>query len=428
MTKIVAIGVGSSVFGVELLRDVFQQRELEGADLALVDLDAARLDTIRQFAGRLNEASDLRINVTATTDRAEALPGATFVVTSVAVDRERTWKLDHELALKHGFPSVLSENAGPGGLSHTLRSIPLTLSIARDVERLAPDALLLNYTNPENRVCLAIRRYTGVQAIGLCHGVANTALWMAERVLGRGLDDVELRAAGVNHFTWTMSICDAAMGTDLEPEFRERLGELPPEEWRLCRYLYDRFGIFPTTGDNHVGEHLAFAAEMIGTDGYDFEGFAQRKDAGWANVEAWAAGAKPVEPLLQRPSHEARVNLSAGRIMADVVSGRKARKPSFIVPNDDGLIANVSRDAAVEVPGVIASGKARGESVGELPGAVVAMVQTEVEIQKLAVDAAVQGSRDLAMQALLLDPIVHSARAAEAFLDDILSVHARYLP
>jgi alpha-galactosidase len=151
------------------------------------------------------------------------------------------------------------------------------LDIARDIERLAPDAWLLNYTNPENRVCLAIRRYTSVRAVGLCHGVANTIPWMAW-VLGREPGDIELRAAGVNHFTWTLALRDARTGDDLEPAFRERLRGLPADQWPLCRYVYERFGVFPTTGDDHVGEFFPWAAEIVGTDGYDFEGFARRQE------------------------------------------------------------------------------------------------------------------------------------------------------
>lgn len=426
VTRIVAIGAGSTVFGVEFVRDVFQQPELRGSELWLVDLDEERLSGMTRLAERLNEASGLGIRVQATTDRQEALPGAGFVVTSIAVDRERTWRLDHELALRHGFPSVLSENAGPGGLSHTLRSVPAMLDIARDVERLAPDAWLLNYTNPENRVCLAIRRYTSVRAVGLCHGVANTIPWMAW-VLGREPADIELCAAGVNHFTWTLALRDARTGDGLEPAFRERLRALPADQWPLCRYIYERFGVFPTTGDDHVGEFFPWAAEIIGTDGYDFEGFARRRELGWANVIGWGSGEKPVEPLLAKPSHEARVNLSAGRIVADLLTGRAARKPSFIVPND-GYIDGLPFDAVVEVPGRIADGVAGGERVGGLPGPVDAMVRREIEIQKLAVDAAVRGSRELALEALLLDPVVQSARAAEAFLDDVLRLHASYLP
>ena len=426
MTRIVAIGVGSLVFGVELLRDIFQTPELRGADLWLVDTDPGALRRMAGLATRLNEASGWDVAVHATADRAEALPGADFVVTAIAVARDTTWKRDHELALEHGFPSVLSENGGPGGLSHTLRSIPPMVAVARDVERLAPAALVLNYTNPENRVCLAISRYTRVRSIGLCHGVAETVEFVAN-VLGRPREDIELHAAGVNHFTWTTSLRSRADGSDLLPELREALARLPDDVWPLCRMLFDRFGIFPTTGDNHVGEYIGWAAEVVGTRGYDFERYASNRQLSQANVDAWAAGTKPVASLLARPSRESRLGHAVTEIMAALIAGASISRPSFIVPND-GYIENFDRDAVVEVPGRIEDGAWRGVAVGALPGPVAAMVGTEIEIQKLAVDAAMTGSRSLALQALLIDPVVHSARAAEAFLDDILAEHRAYLP
>ena len=171
--KVVAIGIGSVIFGIELLRDIFRVPELKGAELWLVDVAAEPLARMTALTERLNEAADWDVAVRSTTDREEALPGADFVVTAVAVDRIATWRIDHDLANRYGFGSVLSENGGPGGLSHTLRAVPLMLDIARDVERLAPDAWMLNYTNPENRICLALDRYTSVRMIGLCHSAAE---------------------------------------------------------------------------------------------------------------------------------------------------------------------------------------------------------------------------------------------------------------
>jgi alpha-galactosidase len=426
MTKIVAIGVGSLVFGVELLRDVYQTEELRDAELWLVDLDPEALRRMGGLASRLNEASGRDVTLRTTPERTEALAGADFVVTSIARDRDDTWRKDHALSLKHGFPSVLSENGGPGGLSHTLRSVPPMLEIAKDVERLAPGALMLNYTNPENRVCLAIHRFTSTHAIGLCHGVAETIAFVAELLdIPRG--DVDLRAAGVNHFVWTTSLTDRRSGDDLLPELRRRLGDDPPRKWRLCAMLYDRFGVFPTTGDDHVGEYIGWAAEVIGTRGYDFDAYANDRVLANRNLDAWAAGTKPVDSLLRQPSREARLGHSCTEIIAATVARSTTRRPSFIIPNR-GYVENLPADAVIEVPGIIEEGAYRGMDVGRLSTPVAAMVQQEIAIQELAVEAAVTGSRELALQALLIDPCVHSARAAAAFLDDVLDAHRKYLP
>ncbi len=426
MVKVTSIGIGSFIFGVELLRDFFQTEELRGCELALVDLDADRLRLMTGLADRLNAASGWQAAITSTPDRTQALPGSQFVVTSLEVNRDPLWILDHEICRRHDVPSVLSENGGPGGLSHALRTVPLVVDVARDVERLCPDALLFNYTNPEGRVCLAIRRYTAVRAVGLCHGVAGTVPFVAQ-ALGKKASEIDLRAAGVNHFTWMTSLTDMATGEDLYPAFQECIGALPADQWPLCRLLFDHFGIFPTTGDNHVGEYIGWAAEVCGTKGYDFEQAAELRRLALANIEGWVAGVKPVDSLLAQPSREARSGLSCAGIMADVLAGRSQRRPSLIVPNE-GYIENLSRDAVVEVPGESADGIVRGIPVGELPGPVASMVQNEVEVQKLVVDAAMTGSRELALQALLIDPVVNSADKAEALLDDILSSHAPYLP
>ncbi len=426
MTKIVAIGVGSLVFGVELLRDIYQTPELRGAELWLVDLEPAALRRMGGLAEKLNEASDWDITLHTTAERIEALPGADYVVTSIAVDRDRTWQADHQLALKHGFLSVLSENGGPGGLSHTLRSIPPMLAIARDIERLAPQALLLNYTNPENRVCLAIHRYTKVRSIGLCHGVAETVEMVGE-LLDIPRDDVDLRGAGTNHFVWTTSLTERSSGRDLLPQLRERLPRADPEKWSFCAWLFDRFGVFPTTGDNHVGEYISYAAEFIGTKGYDFGRYGRNRALGHANIDAWAAGTKPVDSLLRQPSHESRLGHGCTQIMGALIGRRMMRRPSFIIPNN-GYVENLPHDAVIEVPGIIEDGDFRGVKVEGLAEPVAAMVRNEIAIEELAVEAAVTGSRDAALQALLIDPCAHSARAAEAFLDEILTVHRSYVP
>jgi alpha-galactosidase len=379
-----------------------------------------------RLAERLNASAGWDVDVRSTVDRLEALPDADFVVTSVAVDRLASWRTDHELALKHGFASVLSENGGPGGLSHTLRSIPLMVEIGCDVERLAPGALVLNYTNPENRVCLALERHTSVRAVGLCHSVAESIDGCA-RLLGRSLADIDARAAGANHFTWFLSIRDARDGTDLMPEFRRRTMAADAGRGPLSRLLFERLGVHPAIDDDHVGEYLPWAADVIGTSGYDFDGLEDRSRRAVATLEAWGSGERSVESLLAEPSEEAMALHGAAAVVGDVIARRTRRRPSFILPNT-GWIDNLPAESVVEVPGLVEDGVPRGVEVGSMPDTVAALIRHELSIQDLAVEAALEGSRDVALQALLLDPVVNSARAAEAFLDDVLRAHRPWLP
>jgi alpha-galactosidase len=424
--KLVAIGIGSVIFGIELLRDVFRTPEFRGAELWLVDVNPEALALMTRLADRLNASADWGVSIHSTSERREALPDADFVVTSVAVDRIATWRADHALALSHGFASVLSENGGPGGLSHTLRSIPLMLEIGRDVEQLAPLALVLNYTNPENRVCLALHRYTSVRVVGLCHSVAE-AIDECAVVLGRSRSRIDVHAAGANHFTWFLSITDVDDGSDLMPEFRRRTMATDAWPGPLRRRLSESLGLHPAIDDGHIGEYLPWGADVIGTTGYDFDEHDRRSRADVERLEAWGSGAVPVEPLLTEPSQEAKVDHSAAEIMGDVIARRTRRRPSFILPND-GYIENLPVDSVVEVPGLVEAGMTRGVGVGALPEHVAALVRHELAIQDVAVQAAVEGSRDLALRALLLDPVVASERAAERFLDDVLRIHRPFLP
>ena len=193
------------------------------------------------------------------------------------------------------------------------------------------------------------------------------------------------------------------------------------------RLLLERLGVDPAIDDGHIGEHLPWAAELIGTSGYDFERHDLRSQADIAMLEAWGSGARPVEPLLAEPSQEAMVDHSVAEIIGDLVARRTQRRPSFIVPND-GYIDNLPLDSVVEVPGLVEDGVPRGVSVGAMPEPVAALLRHELAIQEAAVEAALEGSRDLAMRALLLDPVVGSVRAAERFLDDILKAHRAVLP
>src|SRR5512142_778925 len=154
-TKIVLIGVGSTSFGVDTFADLFRRREqFAGSTLALCDVNPERLARALRLARRLNAATGEPFRIESATDYRTLLPGAEFVVISTEVDRLERWKLDWEIPFQYGIRHVLGENGGPGGLSHALRTIPLVLGIAQEVERLAPSAYLINFTNPLSRVCL----------------------------------------------------------------------------------------------------------------------------------------------------------------------------------------------------------------------------------------------------------------------------------
>jgi alpha-galactosidase len=418
--SIVLIGAGSTSFGLSTMHDLYGDPVFAGATIWLVDLDSRPLERMRDLAAALEAASARGISVRTTTDRCEALPGADAVVVSVEVDRDRRWQQDYEIPRRHGVEHVLGENAGPGGLSHALRTIPLVAGVARDVERLAPDALLLNFTNPEGRICTAFRRHLDQPVIGLCHEV-EIARRRFSKLLGR---DLECRAAGLNHLTALVAARDAATGCDATAEMHDavdRLADRDGDTFAFVRYLHDKVGVVIATSDSHAGEYYREAVEHTAPKDFVSSQTHLRKlmddiagsiVAGTIDLDAFFAY-ETTEPL--RP------------ILRAAITGTPERIASAILPND-GLVPALPVDCAVEVSAVADGDGVTGDCTDDLPLAFTATLRHEVTVQQLVADAAFLGSRDAALQALLLDPVVGSSRAAEAILADLEVAHADLWP
>jgi alpha-galactosidase len=434
MNKIVIIGVGSTSFGPAILGDLFSHAEaLRGSQVWLVDINAEALDLMTRYAQRLNAEAHEPFELCASTERREALPGAHFVIVSVAVDRIATWRLDWQIPLKHGVRHVLGENGGPGGLSHAIRNIPLLLSIARDVEALAPDALLLNFTNPMSRLCLALHLHSRVRFVGLCHQIGkgyalvNEVLGLVERQPGeydadlrRRIEErIHLTAAGLNHFTFIVDMRDRLTGADLYPAFRQKVKDMPPDFELMSRRLLDAFGLFCATGDGHAGEYVGFAAETIALSGYDFDKYERQAAEQRERVRAVAEGHGPVQLRL---SGERAI-----QIIDAVAHDLNQHELAVNVPNQ-GCISNLPDDAVIEAPASVSGRGVQSIHIGALPEGLAAMLRQQIDIQKLVVQAGVYGDRQAALQALLLDPTVHAYAQAKYMLDDLLRAHERYLP
>src|SRR5258708_39823355 len=271
----------------------------------------------------------------------DAIPGADGVVVTGEVDRMNRWSLDFEIPRRHGVDHLYDENGGPGGLAHALRTIPLVASIARDVERVAPDALLLNFTNPEGRICTAFRRHLDQPIVGLCHEVkkANDRF---SRLLGRR---IESRAAGLNHFTFLLEAWDRDTGEDVTVQLHDAVDDLEDgddETYAFVKHLHDRFGAVVATSDSHAGEYFRSATEY--TQPPDF---AKRQNAMRAMiaglVDAIIAGTFDLDPFLRWVTDD-----PLRPILRAAISGESERVASAILPNDD-LVPALPRESAVEV-------------------------------------------------------------------------------
>jgi alpha-galactosidase len=426
--KIVIIGAGSHSFGRGQIVDLLTAQELKGRGgaLVLVDIDAQALDLMGRLAERIKQHTGSDFTVESTTDRSEALPGADYVITAVAQRRMELWEQDFRVPLAHGFRHCLGENGGPGSIFHALRSFELIIPIARDVERLCPDALLLNFTNPEARVLHAILHLTEAKAVGICHGF----VWATHAIahyLERPIDEFEIISAGINHFYCVLSVKERESGKEWLPELVEMAANDRSDRAQpLFSKLAEVFGVFSFPSDDHIGEYLPYAAEFTGVKwpyGRESRPISSEGEAVDSELERYAAGDRPVDDGLLRPSGEIAVP-----IIADIELDRDEFRPAVNVRNTGGYIENLPRDAAIEVPARVDTRGVHPLAVGPLPETFAAMVRTQCTINSLVTEAYRTRDRKLLLQALLLDPLVDSVRGAERLLDEMLDLQAEYLP
>lgn len=417
--KIVLIGATSQSFGLSALRDVIAEPGLAGGTLVLVGRNRDSLARMAELARIVAQASGARIAVEQTTDRRAALDGAQFVVNATAVDRLRMWRLDFDVPRKYGIRHTLGENGGPGGLFFTLRTLPLVFDIVRDIEAACPDAWFVNLSNPESRIILALGKYSRVRAVGLCHGILDTKRELA-RLLGMPEDSIEVWGAGLNHFQWLLHIRDRATGEDLYPALRAAEARHDPAFAPLTRRLFRAFGYWPTCSDHHLGEYLAYGWEA-GETGYDFAADARDREA----------FRRTAERVVADPSQLPREWLGAsgeriGALIGAAATNERRVLESAVVRND-GAIANLAAEAAVEVPVSVDAAGVHPISLGPLPDAIAKLLAMQVSVQQLAVEAAVRASKEIALQALLIDPVVNSSDAALRILDELWEANRPFI-
>ena len=450
--KIVVIGAGSASFGLTNLGAILRTEELHGGTLCLCDLNEEGLEQIYRLAQRINGEWGSGMEIQASTDRKALLPGADFVIISVAIDREICWRQDHEISQNYGLIHY-AENGGPGGFFHGARNIALLMPVLKDIEALAPQAIVLNFTNPMTRICTAALRYTKVNMVGICHQI-DFGYMMAGRILGKtlGLDinhdykfrwnhdpdeknianaaheRLDILAAGINHFTWFLSIKDKQTGEELLPLFKKLF--LAQKDFEpYTRSILEVFGECPTSGDAHFLEYMPYTSNMarktwqkMDIQMYPLQERADERDVLWEQIARMAAGQESVDFLKHTYSERAE------QIMASVVTGSNLYDYAVNLPNTAGYISNMPRDAVVEVPAVMGLHGVKGIAVGELPRVAASFCNKQKDIVDLAVEAAVTGDRGLALQALALDPMIDDLDVAKGILKDSLCAFEKYLP
>jgi alpha-galactosidase len=408
MPRITFVGAGSTVFTRHLIGDVLAQPELAGSTFALMDIDPARLEASRKAAEELVAAHRADAAVEATLERREALDGADYVVTCFQVGGLESTLVDFEIPKRYGLRQTIGDTLGVGGISRALRTVPVLLDVCRDIEELCPDALLLQYVNPMAMLCWAVAERSPVRTVGLCHSVQHTTGELAAD-LGIPPSEIDAHVAGINHLAFFLRL--ERDGEDLYPALRE---VEPPDGNRVRYEVLRHFGAFVTESSEHFAEYVpwfikADRPELIERFGIPLDEYVRRlREA----HHAWE------EPIEVGRSHE---------YGADIIRACETGEPFRFNGNvrnrtaasgELPLISNLPEACCVEVPCIADARGITPEPVGALPAHLAALMQTNVNVQALAVEAALTGSRDAAKRAAMLDP--HTA--AELALDEIAAL------
>lgn len=409
------IGAGSIVFCRTLLNDILSTPSLADSEIALMSRTEPKLRAMEDFTRRMIEANGRPARVWATLDRREAIRDADFVVVMIQAGGVEAFEMDYKIPLKYGVDQCIADSLGPGGLFRALRTIPILVDIARDMEQLAkPGAIMLQYANPMAANCLALGQATPVSFVGLCHGV-QTTLDLIARYCGVPKEEIVFTCGGINHMDWFLSL--SHNGRDLYPLLKERFES--PEFYKNEKVrgeVFRHFGYFMTESTGHLSEYLPYfrkSAQALKTycDEPSFGGESGAYYSWCRTVADFYATHDPLQ--FESPALEPRSVEYCSWIMEAVATNRPFRFMGNV--RNDGYITNLPAGCCVEVPTFADAAGLHPTVIGALPPQCAALCMTNVNVQTLAAQAALNSDPEMVMQAAALDPL----SAAVCTLDEI---------
>ena len=447
MARIVFIGAGSTVFARNLMGDILSFPELSSSTIVLHDINDERLRTSEIVGHKIVETLGVSATIEATTDRRAALAGANYVITMFQVGGYKpSTVIDFEIPKKFGLEQTIADTLGVGGIMRGLRTIPVMLDICRDMEELCPDALLLNYVNPMSMLCWAISRASTIKTIGLCHSVQHTAHQLADD-LGIDAETIEYRCAGINHMAFYLEFQQriGSQVTDLYPRIAERANVFPmPTRGDVersdggfdglsdaVRYeMFKRLGYFVTESSEHFSEYVPWfikggRPDLLDRYGIPLDEYPRRCER---QIEGWES----LRNRLENPDARLRV-VQSMEYGSGIIHSREtgvARTVYGNVPNR-GIISNLPDDCCVEVPCVVDASGITPVTIGALPPHLAALMQTNINVQSLTVEAALTGKREHVYHAAMFDP--HTAAELDldqiwSLVDELLDAHRGMIP
>ncbi len=429
MTNITFIGAGSTVFAKNLLGDILSFPELANADIRLHDIDEERLRTSEIVAKRVAQALGTHPKVTATTDRRRALEGADYVITMIQVGGYRpSTVIDFEIPKRYGLRQTIADTLGIGGIMRGLRTIPVLIDICRDMEELCPDAWLLNYVNPMAMNCWALSRATSIKTVGLCHSVQGTAEQLA-RDISVPVEEINYLCAGINHVAFYLRF--ERDGEDLYPLIRKVVADGRVPHWNQVRYeALNHLGYFATESSEHFSEYVPWfikrdRPDLIANYNVPLDEYISRCEN---QIAAW----EMMRGFLEDESTALAVERT-NEYGAYIIHSLETGTPRVIYGNvaNDHLIDNLPLGCCVEVPCLVNRNGIQPTRIGTLPPQLAALMQTNINVQSLTVEAALTGKREHIYHAAMLDP--HTAAELDlnqihAMVDDLIAAHGDWLP
>ncbi len=429
MLKVSIIGAGSE-FTQNIVVDILTIKGLDEGIIALVDLDAERLDIAHQLVDKIIEKIGKKWSVIGSTDRKKVIADSDFVINQIEVAGLHTVQLEYEIPLKYGVKQCIGDTLGPGGLFKTLRTLPAWLAIVKDIEELAPNATILNYTNPMSAVTLATTKVTTIPVVGLCHSIQNTSNDLA-RYLGIPYDELKWRAGGINHMSWFVELTHN--GKDMYPVLREKMKDADllakdPVKFDAMQHL----GAFVSESSGHFSEYIPYyrkRQDLIDkhcSTGYNGgTGF-------YAN--SWPTWRKENDEEIRRKlTGEDEIKLeSSDEYAAVIIEGMVKNEPKVIYGNvlNQGLIENLKPDGVVEVACLVDRNGVHPTRFGRLPEHLAALCRSNQSFFELAVDAALNKDKEMAMHALMMDPLtaaVCSLGEIKAMFDELYEAERNYI-
>jgi alpha-galactosidase len=430
MPKVTMLGAGSA-FTPRLATDIMLIDGLNEGQLALVDVDAERLEIIHKLIQKIIADAGSKWTVTATTNRTEVMADSDYLINTIEVSGVQTVRFDNDIPAKYGVDQCIGDTIGPGGIFKGLRTIPVWLDVLADAERLCPACTVLNYTNPMSMMTLAATRSTGLPVVGLCHSVQGTSRKLAN-YMDVPYDEMVWDCGGINHMAWFTRL--ARDGEDLYPLLHKKAEDPQVHEQDPVRFdIMKHFGYFVTESSGHFSEYVPYyrkrpelirkfcGERYLGGSSFYADNWPQWRADADARRRRQLAGEEPFE--IHRSHEYASSIIEAMELdRATVIYGSVANR---------GLIENLPADGVVEVAVLVDKAGLHPCRFGPLPAQVAALCAANMRCFELGVQAALHRDRRAAFHALLLDPLtaaVCSPEQVRQMCDELFEAEAEFLP